>query len=245
MTITHIFFDLHGTLIDGARLHPCYTAGLGRVMAGRYGGDPAVWATANARIVADWDSYYADLNLTEDVADVWEGYLRTTRALFRLTGITEPPLAEVTALSRELPGLAPQGCDACYPDVPPVIRALYQAGYTLGICTHALTAQARTTLAGGGLLDCFAGPLIGFDEPEQFEKDGRFFGYAARAAGVDPAHCLAVDDLPAAIAGARAAGMRTAYIDRRGTGQPVSADWSLSDSLTPLLDQLQVSHDHH
>ena len=39
--ITHIFFDLHGTLVDTALMSPCYAASLGDLMADTFGGDPA------------------------------------------------------------------------------------------------------------------------------------------------------------------------------------------------------------
>src|SRR5690348_13881004 len=124
MTITHIFFDLHGTLADGAKVHVFYSTRLGQILSPRYGGVPDAWAQANRTVLADWVSYFVDLDLEGDhgLADMWEGYFRTTRAMFRLVGVPEPPHDELVQLSRELPGLAVEGCDALYPEVRDVLK---------------------------------------------------------------------------------------------------------------------------
>ena len=62
MTITHIFFNLSGTLVDSARMPQCYAHHLGLEMAERFGGSADAWAQANFTILADWDSYFADLD---------------------------------------------------------------------------------------------------------------------------------------------------------------------------------------
>ena len=106
MSITHIFFDVHDVLVNRAPFGRCYGENLDRscrratVERRQRGG------SANQRMVADWDSYYTDLDLSgsDGIADMWEGIFRTTRALFRLTGIPEPAHEELIALSRELPG---------------------------------------------------------------------------------------------------------------------------------------------
>jgi FMN phosphatase YigB (HAD superfamily) len=234
--ITHIFFDLHGTLVDSARLTPCYALHLGRVMAERYGGRPEAWTQANLAINADWDSYFADLDLDGDegIQDMWEGMLRTTRALFRLTGISEPDLSTVTALSRELPYLATRNCDAFYPDSRAIIEQLYEAGYSLGIATHSITAQARGTLTGAGVIDYFQAAFLCPDVTGRFQKDEQFF----RSANLPFRNCLLVDDSPGSIRGAKAAGMHTILIAR--TAPPVNspADFLVTGDLSGLLPYL-------
>src|SRR5688500_4686676 len=124
--ITHVFFDLVGTLVDRRKLLPCYSSELGRVMTERYGSHPKEWMEAYVRVMEDWDSYYADLDLGGEngMAHMWEGLYRTTRALFRLTNTTEPSKKEIQELSRELPGLASANCDALYDDVRPIMDDL-------------------------------------------------------------------------------------------------------------------------
>lgn len=239
-SVTHIFFDLHGTLIDGVALHPCYSQAMGRILAARYGGDPLTWAQANSRVLHDWDSYYADLNLDGDegLAHMWEGLYRTTRAMFRLTGIAEPPQAELSALSRELPGRVTDGCDAFFPDAKPVVRALHTAGYVLGVTSHGIVGHTRGLLSGGGVRELFAGPLVGPDNAGRFTKDVTFFSVAARMAGVAPERCLVVDDNLYAVAAAKAAGMHTAQIRRRGSVFSSQADLRLDATLADLPGRL-------
>lgn len=239
MSITHIFFDLHGTLVDGSRLRRCYSAGLGRTMAARYGLTASAWEAAHQRILADWDSYYADLDLegADGIEAMWEGIYRTTRALFRLTGTPEPEQAELTALARSLPAAAVTGCDAFYDDAQPTIAHLHAAGYVLGIISHALADQARSLVQSNGLTDQFQGPIIGPDNAGRFSKDAVMFAFAARQAGADPGLCLLVDDSPQAVQAARAAGMRALHIKRHQDRDKPDADGVILalDEVLPAL----------
>ncbi len=64
--ITHVFFDVHDVLVDREPLKLYYAETLGQIMAARYGKTPDDWARAYHRVVQDWFSYYADLNLSGD-----------------------------------------------------------------------------------------------------------------------------------------------------------------------------------
>lgn len=239
--ITHIFFDLHGTLVDGVKLHPCYTENLGRVMTERYGLTPEAWIKANRQVLDDWDSYYTDLDLggDEGITHLYEGLYRTTRAMFRLAGMAEPPKAELSQLSRELPGLVTWTCDAFYPDARPVVEALYRAGYILGVTTHALHEQARGLLHGARVLDHFAGPIVGADTADCYEKDRMYFLKVAQMAQVAPEDCLIVDDVARYTAAARAAGMHTAQVIRKEfQARYKHADFRLEGGLSALVEAL-------
>ncbi|MBC6934904.1 MAG: HAD family hydrolase [Chloroflexi bacterium] len=232
MNITHILFDLYGTLADSRLMYPCYARQLGRVMAARYGGSPDEWSGANRRIVADWDSYYADLDLEGDdgINEMWEGAFRTTRALFRLTGRPEPEAPELAALARELPYLATRECDTLFPEARGVIERLHEAGYTLGIASHATSLQSRGTLEGGGLAGFFAGPILGPDVTGRFAKNRAYY----LSAGLPPEQCLVVDDSPDGIFGAKAAGMQAVLLNREGSPPDTPADFILTGSLEGL-----------
>lgn len=240
--ISYIFFDLHGTLVNGGALHPCYSAALGQFMARRFGGTAADWAEANHRVLADWDSYYADLDLDGDdgIIDMWEGLFRTTRAMFRLMDVPEPPRRVLRALSRELPGIVTRNCDALFPDARPVIERLCAAGYMLGVTSHALEDQARGLLRGGDVLRYFAAPIVGPDTVERFVKDEAFYAFAARRAGVDPAECLTVDDSLPSVEAAQVAGFQALYIARR-PGTPLSARFPSVRDLSGLLTHLGLA----
>lgn len=236
MTISHIFFDLHGTLVDSARLSACYAEQVGSVMAERFGGKAKAWAEANRLIAADWDSYFADLDFDSDdgLADLWEGQVRVTRALFRITGEREPDLPSLTALARELPYLAARGCNAFYPDSKMVLERLHQAGFILGIATHVISPLARGMLAGAGVPNLFAGPLLSPDVTECFRKDAAFY----RAARIPVEYCLLVDDGLDGIQGAKAAGMGAIQVCRGRPSADSPADHILMGDLSGLLAYL-------
>jgi beta-phosphoglucomutase-like phosphatase (HAD superfamily) len=238
VTITHIFFNLPGTLADNARLRSRYAEHLGRVMAERFGGDPAAWMRARFHILSDWDSYFADLNFDGDdgLNDLWEGELRVTRALFRLTGIAEPDSRTLAALSRELPYQVSRHCDVLYSDSQPVIRALHQAGFIPGVATHSISSQVRGILEGAGVVDYFCGPFLCPDLIERFRRDRAFF----LAADIPPEKCLVVDSQIDGIEGAHAAGMRTVYVCRNGQLLASPADCVLTGDLYGLLAYLGI-----
>jgi FMN phosphatase YigB (HAD superfamily) len=240
MSVTHILFDLYGTLSDSSRMVACYPVALGQVMSARYGGGPEAWAEANRRIVADWDSYYADLDLEGEhgIEDMWEGEYRTTRALFRLGGVPEPEQSAITALSRELPYQVTRLCDTFYPDAKAVIPQLHAAGYVLGIASHTLTGQARGTLEGAGMMQYFSGPILGPDFTGEFAKNQAYYRAVLRE-GLQPADVLVVDDKLDGIQGANAAGMRTVHLRRESAAAPSPADHTLLGDLSRLPDYLR------
>lgn len=216
LTITHIFFDLHGVLVDSQRMLQNQRRGIGQIMAERYGQSPEIWEEAYQRIVADWDSYFADLNLSGDemLRDLKEGWFRVTRALFRLVAVAEPEKNEISQLSLELLATAPAYGDALYADARIAVERLHEKGYHLGVVTHALAGQAQAALRGANILDYFSAPIIGCDTVEQFDKDQMFFIKMANLAQVQPEKCLVVEDSDIAISSAKSAGMQTIKIAR-------------------------------
>lgn len=213
-SITHVFFDVHDVLVDRAPLSSHYAQTLGTIMTERYGNEPAAWERAYRRVVQDWFSYYADLDLSGDegLDDMWEGLYRTTRALFRLTGTPEPAKPEMTALARELPVLASAGCDALYPETREILASLDSAGLTLSVISHALSGQVHASLAS--VLHHFKGTIWGADNAERFDKDVERYELAMFHAGVAPEHCLTLDDKVEPLVNAHAAGMHTIQVRR-------------------------------
>lgn len=244
MPITHIFFDLHGTMVNSKILGACYGRERARWLAEHYGGEFEVWLKAGQQITADWDAYHADLNFSGDdgMRDYYEAGFRIVRAQFRIAGVPEPSREEIHRLALDLPGIAPLPCDALYPDVRPVVSTLAAEGYILGVATHSLANQAHATLIGGRVRDYFQGPLIGADTAEQFDKDEKYYALAVRLAGTSPESCLVVDDLPGAIEAAHQVGLKTLYLHRTDSVHPESAadaDATLPDftGLPELIQQ--------
>lgn len=240
--LSHVFFDLHGTLIDAREALPAqYRSALGEVMAARYGGDPAEWAEANRRVVADWDSYYADLDFGGDdsLAQMREGQARTLRALFRLTGRPYPSPDELDRLIDEHAFEVTRRCDALYPEARAALGAIRVLGLSLGVMTHSLGGHAEGLLAGAGLRAAFTGPIVTAEVRDGFAKDAGGYRLAARLAGVEPEACAAVDDDPGALRAAAAAGLRTVAIDRDGQLEADAAEVVLPD-LVRLPDVLRA-----
>lgn len=249
MPITHIFFDLHGTLVHTARLAPCFAESIGHMMAGYYGGQPQDWAKAYQHIQADWTSYFADLHLggDEGLANLREGLYRTTRALFRLMHVKEPSQPQLMELAIQLAENAPSHCkDVFYEDVQACLQALHAQHYQLGICSYALAQQARSLLMRAGLMTYFTGPIIGPDVAERFEKSTQFYEAAVRLAGTSSQYCLAVDDSLSDLSSAHQVGMMTAHLDRPGmhpsaNADVYKADLILGDNLHSLINAM---HSH-
>lgn len=240
MPITHIFFDLHGTMVNAQVLGACISRERARWLAEHYGGNLAVWLTSERQVIADWDAYHADLNFSGDdgMRDYYEAGYRIVRALFRGAGVSEPSREEIHRLALDLPGLTSLAYDTLYFDVKPTVRRLAAEGYTLGVTTHSLANQAHAVLVGGGVRECFSGPLIGADTAEQFDKDATYYALVVRLAKTLPASCLIVDDSSSAIQAAHSVGLKTIYIHRVGSPHPVTVpdtDATLTD-FTALLD---------
>ncbi|MBK8022446.1 MAG: HAD hydrolase-like protein [Chloroflexi bacterium] len=240
MALTHLFFDVHDVLIDNALNIPCYATGIGRVLVERYGGSEDAWAAANRKVIADWDSYYTDLNLSGDegMHDYFEGMFRTTRALFRLTGTPEPPFEELWALTLELPGLATKGCDALYPDARDALSRLRDLGLTLGVVSGAPENQIRTSLEP--VIDLFTGLISGSDTADRFDKDEERYLAVALRSGVPRDSCLIVDDKADPTAAARRAGLLSAQCDRARRVQRSPAHYLIRNlvELMPICEAL-------
>jgi beta-phosphoglucomutase-like phosphatase (HAD superfamily) len=209
--ITHAFFELPGVLADPMRLRAGYPANLGAVMGARYGCTPDMWASAYVTMREDWDSYWDDLNLKGDepLPDLWEGLFRTTRALFRLVGATEPAKDELITFSRVLPGLVYERFDALYPEARTALQRLRGVGMYLHVATHWTVAMAQGLLAGGGVTAFFSEPIVGMDLTETFDKDYALLALKVKSA---PESCLVVDNDPQALERAHGIGMHTLLV---------------------------------
>ncbi len=219
-TITHVFFGLHGTLARPDRDDPArpYERALGRYLAARYGGDRAEWIAAHRRILEDWDSYFADLDLgAEDGLDqMWEGETRVMRALFRLAGRPCPSPEEMARLVREYHYPVASQIDSLYPDAHEALRLIRHQPLVLGVISHRLSGYVAGVLAGAGVREWFTGPVITPDVMGYCFKDEGYFRLAFARAGAAPEVCVVVDDKAACTAIAAALGARTVLVDRAG-----------------------------
>lgn len=210
--MTTIFFELHGVLIDPEGEREAAALAQAQVLSTRFGTSVEAWLKAGQQIEADWDSYYADLDLggDEGYRDFLEGEFRTLRARFRLTDTPEPTAAVIRSLADDLAYTGASAARAWFPDIGATVEALHQAGHRLGIVTNRRTAYIRGMLEGGDLAGYFTGPFIGVDTVEQFVKDAMFYRKLTLAA----AQCLIVDRDSRSLDAAREAGFQTALFWR-------------------------------
>ncbi len=115
-------------------------------------------------------------------------------------------VAHVLAGVRELP---------LHPDVAPGLRALHRQGITLVPLTNGASAMTERMFADADLLGLFAHRLS-VEEVGRWKPHPAPYEYALRTAGVSADVAVMVAVHPWDLAGAAAAGLGTAWIDRRG-----------------------------
>jgi HAD superfamily hydrolase (TIGR01509 family) len=216
--LTTLLFDLHGVLINPARIAEHRPGAQADWLTERYGGDRNAWLQAYNDIRADWNSYWADLNLDGEtpLQDFWEGELRVLRAHFRLTGTPYPPADELIELVRERPKLVMRRFDASYEETRSVVAALAEAGYALGVVSNAPASHIQGSLDGAGLLEYFDSRLVGSDTAGSFAKGPEAYYHACTRASCTPAECAVFDDNLDGVYGARRTGAHVALIERAG-----------------------------
>ncbi|NTU80178.1 MAG: HAD family hydrolase [Chloroflexales bacterium] len=107
---------------------------------------------------------------------------------------------------------------SAYPDAPPAVAALRNAGLGLAVLTNFELPGVAQTLAHAGLdpaafATILNAGMIGYAKP-----DPRAFHAAADALGLPPALCCFVDDLAENVTAARSIGMQAYQIDRSRPG---------------------------
>lgn len=119
-------------------------------------------------------------------------------------------------------GLDPGGVDAAmeaaaglpaWPDARRALEALRDDGYRLAVLTNSGADAGRATLEAAGLLDLL-GSVLGVDAVGTFKPDRRTYDHAVAGLGVAADEVLLVAAHGWDVAGARAAGLRTAWIAR-------------------------------
>ena len=115
--------------------------------------------------------------------------------------IADRKAALFAELSREVP---------FFPGAKDLVRGLAER-MPLAVASGARHAEIEDILEGGGLRDAFAA-IVGADDVSRTKPDPEPYLEAMRrlrprAAGLEPAQCVALEDTPPGIAAARAAGM--------------------------------------
>ena len=88
------------------------------------------------------------------------------------------------------------------------VDALHAAGISTCVASSGTHRKMRLTLGLTGLWERFDGRIYAAAEVEHGKPAPDLFLHAARSEGFEPADCTVVEDAPAGVAAARAAGMR-------------------------------------
>jgi 2-haloacid dehalogenase len=127
-------------------------------------------------------------------------------------------------------GAAPEALDAAadevigafldlrpHPDVVPGLRTLAGAGIRVATLSNGSAAVARRLLAGA---DDVVEAYLSVEDAGVWKPAAAAYAWALDRCGVAPADALMVAVHPWDLEGAHRAGLRTAWLDRRGTGWP-------------------------
>ncbi len=127
-------------------------------------------------------------------------------------------------------------CATLFPDAVPVLQALRERGYLLGLVTNGSSLMQNRKLDCCGIRPLFDGVLVTGDEGIHKPRPEPFLRIASRL-GVAPADCVYVGDHPVNdIQGAHNAGMRPVLLSQDTTNRPAGVP--VVGSLSALLDIL-------
>ncbi len=125
-----------------------------------------------------------------------------------------------TAVEVELGRKLPQDWDAPYRSwyeaafeaelraVPGVVRAIGALPHRRCVASNGPRDKILSNLRRTGLAKAFEGRVFSAEDVQQGKPAPDLFLHAARSMGVEPRHCVVVEDSPPGLAAARAAGMR-------------------------------------
>lgn len=180
-----VLFDLNGTLLDP-----------GAMTAGWPGAPRGVALRALDDAVA------------QAMADTINGEFRP------FPDYVEAALAHLAAVAGLPPELAQQGATMAralppFADAAPALAMLEDAGHTVGVLTNSAADAAREALAAA---DLDVGLVVGADSVKAYKPDRRVYAAGAEAAADDEVWLVAAHWWD--VAGAKRAGLRTAWIGR-------------------------------
>ena len=197
---------------------------------------------------------FADVGAPPELARLWfasllrDGFALTAagaKAQFAILaeGVLRAQLAGVTldrdddaAVEHVLAGMSAL---TVHPDVPDGLRRLRRGGSRLVTLTNGAASVADSLLTRAGVRDELEELLSVEDAPAWKPAEASYL-WAAERCGVNPGDAMLVAVHPWDIDGAARAGMRTAWLDRRGTAYPsyFIAPELTATSLTHLADLL-------
>ncbi|MDI6411683.1 HAD family hydrolase [Streptomyces albus] len=126
------------------------------------------------------------------------------------------------------------------PGVPEVLDALDARGIPYCVASSGSHPRIRHSLGATGLWDRFAGRVFSADDVREGKPAPDLFLHAAAECGTPPAQCLVVEDSPAGVRAARAAGMPVVGY----TGGPTPTAWLSDADLGTVADLRALTAGH-
>jgi len=122
-----------------------------------------------------------------------------------------------------------------HPDVKEGLAALSQSGFRLISLTNSLNKGVATQFQNAGLTDYFE-RRFSMEDVRTYKPDPRLYRWALKEIGVQPEEALMVAAHTWDLAGAKAVGLQTAFIQRPGT--TLYPNTTPPDSVVADLNQL-------
>lgn len=226
-----LLLDIDDTLVD-TRAAMC---GAGVHAAQRLWpeGGPAVAAAFSDRYYADPGRFFEAYTLGELSFEE----MRRARFEEARTFLALPP-GDVTVYEAAYRA-AFRDCQRLFDDVGPFVAAIRAAGIPVVFLTNSGHDQTALKLAVTGLDEL--GAAVTTDTLGVGKPDPRVFAHACELLGVGASRVVCVGDtLEADILGARASGIRAAWLQRPGLPEPRDAGWGIpvDDAGVRVIDSL-------
>jgi HAD superfamily hydrolase (TIGR01549 family) len=126
-----------------------------------------------------------------------------------------------------------------FPDALPVLKALKQKGFRLGLVSNCQWFQTRELLQRLGLSEFFDGISFSF-EVGSLKPEPKIFQDCLRQVNAFPNEAVMVGDSPTDVAGAVFAGMRGIFLDRSALKESPTEATATVHSLKDLLKLLEL-----
>lgn len=215
-----IFFDVNETLLD--------TRVLKEYLARRLGNRPD--------IAEAWFTALLHHSLVETVTGSWNSFGEIAEAVLSMTaeryGITlTDDAVSVAEVLASMPA---------HPDAAEGLSSLRQQGFILVALTNSSADLAEKQLTSTGLEPFFT-RILSVEQPQIYKPDLRVYQWAIREMGKSASQCMMVAAHGWDVGGAKRAGMKTAFITRKGQAlYPLapSPDFVVSD-IRALADAIR------
>ena len=188
-----------------------------------------------------WEQLAAENGLPYTDAAFWASFgRRNADVITAMFGVAGPPeRIEALADRKEMlyrALVAEQG--RALPGAVELMAALHAAGYREALASSAPSANIRLIVDLLGLAPYLQATVSG-ESVAHGKPAPDIFLAAARALGIQPSHCLVIEDAPAGVQAAHAAGMRCLAVRR--AGQPDAPGLEAADALVSSLSEASVA----